>query len=94
MKDGCKMRPVLFSNVLHIPALNQNLLSVLTLTSKHSFHVIIDSNSMAFILDRVPRFYAAVADRVALLSGSTVVSVEGIAPSLSILHPCCSLSTL
>ena len=74
MKDGHKMRPVLFSNVLHVPALNQNLLSVLTLTSKHSFRVIIDSNSMAFILDRVPRFYAAVADRVALLSGSTVVS--------------------
>ena len=50
VKDGRKMRPVLFSNVLHVPALNQNLLSVLTLTSKHSFRVIIDSNSMAFIL--------------------------------------------
>ena len=54
VKDGHKLCPVLFSNVLHIPALNQNLLSILTLTSKHSFHIIIDSNTMAFILDHVP----------------------------------------
>jgi len=81
VKDGRKLRPVLFSNVLHVPALNQNLLSVLTLTSKHSFRVIIDSNTMAFILDRVPHFYAAVADRVALLSGSTVVQSEAASPA-------------
>jgi len=81
VKDGRKMRPVLFSNVLHIPALHQNLLSILTLTSKHSFHVIIDSNTMAFILDRVPHFYAAVANRVALLSGSTVVQSEAASPA-------------
>ena len=81
MKDGRKLRPVLFSNILHVPALNQNLLSILTLTSKHSFRVIIDSNTMAFILDHVPRFYAAVADRVALLSGSTVVQSEAASPA-------------
>ena len=81
VKDGRKMCPVLFSNVLHVPALNQNLLSVLTLTSKHSFRVIIDSNTMAFILDRVPHSYAAVVDRVALLSGSTVVQSEAASPA-------------
>jgi len=60
VKDGHKLHPVLFSNVLHVPALNQNLLSVLTLTSRHSFHIIINSNTMAFILDRVPHFYTSV----------------------------------
>jgi len=74
VKDSRKLRPVLFSDVLHVPALNQNLLSVLTLTSKHAFRVVIESNTMEFIKDTLPRFYASVgADRVALLSGRTVV---------------------
>ena len=74
VKDGRKLCSVVFSNVLHVPALNQNLLSVLTLTSKHAFRVIIDSNTMEFVKDKVPCFYASVADRVALSSGSTVQS--------------------
>jgi hypothetical protein len=57
--------------------LNQNLLSVLTLTVKHAFRVVIVSNVMEFIKDNIPRFYASVgADLVALLSGSTIVQAE------------------
>jgi hypothetical protein len=40
--------------------LNQNLLSVLTLTSKHAFRVVIESDTMEFIKDSIPRFYASV----------------------------------
>ena len=76
VKGACKLRPVVFSDVLHVPALNQNLLSVLTITSKHGFDVWIRSdNTMEFIKDSVPRFYASVgADRVTLLCGTTVVA--------------------
>src|SRR6266849_10737275 len=76
------MRPVLFSNVLHVPQLNQNLLSVLTLTCIHAFRVIIDSNTISFIKDNTPCFYASVGeDRVALLSGSTVVQFQVASPA-------------
>jgi hypothetical protein len=34
VKDGRRLRSVLLSNVLHVPELNQNLLSVLTLTHR------------------------------------------------------------
>ena len=37
VKDSRNLRSVLFSNVLHVPRLNQNLLSVLTLTCEHAF---------------------------------------------------------
>src|ERR1700756_2276749 len=69
VKDSRKMRPVLFSNVLHVPALNQNLLSVLTLTCDHAFDVRIRFRTIEFIKDAIPRFYASVgADRVALVT--------------------------
>jgi hypothetical protein len=81
VKGNRKLRPVLFSEVLH--DLNQNLLSVLTITSVHGFFVLIKpDNIMEFIKDRIPRFYASVgADRVALLSGSTVVQSEVASPA-------------
>ena len=82
VKDGRKLHSVVFSNVLHVPSLNQNLLSVLTLTCKHNFDVLIKSNTMEFILEGLPRFYASVgADRVAWLSGSTVVQSEVASPA-------------
>ena len=66
------MRPVLFSNVLHVPHLNQNLL-----TCNHAFRIIINSNMISFIKDNLPCFYASVGeDRVTLLSGSTVVQSQ------------------
>ena len=73
VRDGRNLCPVVFSNVLHVPSLNQDLLSILPLTSNHQFHVQIDSNSMEFVWGGVPCFYASVKDKVALLSGSTVV---------------------
>jgi len=82
VKDGHNLRPVLFSNVLHVPSLNQNLLSVLTLTSKHNFRVVIESNTMEFILQGLPRFYASVgAERVAFLNGNTVPQAEIASPA-------------
>ena len=54
VKDGQNLHPVVFSNVLHVPSLNQNLLSVLTLTSKHAFRVVIESNTIEFIKDTIP----------------------------------------
>ena len=52
VKGARNLRPVVFSEVLHVPALNQNLLSVLTITSKHGFDVWSRSNnSVEFIKD-------------------------------------------
>src|SRR5271169_3517065 len=66
----------------YMSLLYQNLLSVLTLTSHHAFRVIIESNTVEFVKDKIPRFYASVgADRVALLSGSTVVQSEVASPA-------------
>ncbi|KAF8306232.1 hypothetical protein DL93DRAFT_2040021, partial [Clavulina sp. PMI_390] len=66
---------VIFLDVLHVPLINQNLLSVLTLTQKHSFCVVIESGSMQFLLRNSLRFSASIgANRVALLSGSTSVA--------------------
>ena len=76
VKGTRNLHPVVFFEVLHVPALNQNLLSVLTITSKHGFDVWFQSNNTVdFIKDSVPRFHASVgADRVALLCGTTVVT--------------------
>lgn len=49
--NGHTMRSVLFSCVLHVPDLNQNLLSVLTLTEGHAFCTVIESGTMQFIMD-------------------------------------------
>jgi hypothetical protein len=54
VKDGRKMCPVIFSNVLHVPSLNQNLLSVLTLTCNFRFEILIVYRTMAFILKGIP----------------------------------------
>ncbi|KAF8315571.1 hypothetical protein DL93DRAFT_2135586 [Clavulina sp. PMI_390] len=55
--EGHSLPPVEFTGVLHIPTLNQNLLS-LTLTEKRNFSVLIEKGSMAFIRDKEPWFYA------------------------------------
>jgi hypothetical protein len=82
VKDNCTLCSVLFSDVLHVPDLNQNLLSVLTLTVKHAIYVTIQFRTLAFIRDIVPLFYATVGtDRVTLLSGRTVVNSEVTSPA-------------
>ena len=76
VKGTHNLCPVVFSEVLHVPALNKNLLSVLTITSKHGFDIWFRSNNTVdFIKDSVPCFHTSVgADRVALLCGMTVVA--------------------
>jgi len=49
VKQGLVLRPVVFTNVLHVPTLAENLFSVLTITRKHGFRVMIDSSSLSFI---------------------------------------------
>ena len=73
VKDGVSLRPLLFTGVLHVPDLAQNLFSVLTLTRKHKFRVLIDADTMSFLRDGVTHFHATICDStVAYLSGSTV----------------------
>jgi hypothetical protein len=75
VKDRCTMCPVLSSNILHVPALNQNLLSMLTLMCDHAFDICIHLWTMEFMRNSIPLFYASVgADKVALLSGRTIVA--------------------
>src|ERR1700694_3802540 len=73
VKDGVQLRPLLFTGVLHVPDLAQNLFSVLTLTRKHNFRVLIDANTVSFLRDGQTHFHASINDNmVAYLSGSTV----------------------
>jgi len=72
VKDGLVLRPVVFTNVLHVPALAENLFSVLTITRKHGFQVLIDFLSLSFIRSNQTLFAASVGDNlVALLDGKT-----------------------
>lgn len=71
---GKKLRSIIFTGVLYVPALAEDLFSVLTLTRKHRFRIMIDFDTMSFIRDKAVLFTAAVgADNVALLNGTTRV---------------------
>ena len=71
--EGRKLRPVEFSNVLHVPQLRNNLLSVLYLTRHKAFSVVILETVMSFLRDGVVLFCAAVnASNCAYLEGSTI----------------------
>ena len=72
VKSGLVLHPVVFSNVLHVPALAENLFSVLTVTQKHGFRVLIDATTMSFMRDNWTLFTASVGENnVALLDGKT-----------------------
>jgi hypothetical protein len=80
-------RPIEFSNVLHVPLLQNNLLSVLHLTKKHNFEVQIKQSTMTFKLNGQLMFEATVSDdNTALLNGSTTVQsalkVSSLSPEL------------
>ena len=51
-----KSRLVLCPIVLHVPALAENLFSVLTVTRKHGFRVLIDATTMSFMRDNRTHF--------------------------------------
>ena len=71
--EGQKERSVEFSNVLHVPKLRNNLLSVLYLTRYKQFSVVILESVMTFIRSGSPLFAAAVnALNSAYLEGTTV----------------------
>jgi hypothetical protein len=75
---GQEKRPVIFTSVLHVPLLQNNLLAVLCLTKHKNFHVWIDSDTMHFIKGEETLFVAEVDDtNTAYLSGSTVDQSTG-----------------
>ncbi|KAJ3847165.1 hypothetical protein EV368DRAFT_20468, partial [Lentinula lateritia] len=70
--DGKEVRQVLFSRVLHVPALNNNLLSVLYLTKHKGFTVHILRDTMKFLLNGSVLFTATVNNKsVGYLDGLT-----------------------
>src|ERR1700743_2203741 len=66
------VREVVFSRVLHVPALHSNLLSVLYLTGKKGFQVVMEKNTMSFQLDGKLIFTATQRGGLAYLDGSTL----------------------
>ncbi|TFY53988.1 hypothetical protein EVG20_g9887 [Dentipellis fragilis] len=74
---GKEQRAVLFSRVLHVPELRNNLLSVLYLTRHKSFSVLIQGNSVQFSLQGEVLFTARVdSSNTAFLEGRTVCSAQ------------------
>src|SRR6266478_6204000 len=83
--QGKSLRQIELSNVLHVPLLGNNLLSVLTLTRKHNFDVHIRNSTICFNLNNHSLFEATVReDNSAILNGATLTQS---ALSTSILSP-------
>lgn len=70
--QGVRSREVVFHRVLHVPQLQNNLLSVLYLTSKQGFRVVIDNQSMRFERQGVLLFTATLKGKLAYLDGTTL----------------------
>ena len=60
---GVQGRELVFHKVLHVPQLQNNLLSVLYLTSKQRFRVVIDSGVMQFERDGHVLFVEVCCDK-------------------------------
>jgi hypothetical protein len=63
--------PLLLSCVLYVPALQNNLLSVLHLVSTHCFRVKIEGQEMLFLWDARPMFTATICKNTAWLNMHT-----------------------
>jgi len=75
--DGKQFQGVELTRVLHVPALRNNLLSLLYLMQKKDFTVIIKKNHVDFVLGNALLFTAQVNEsNITLLNGSTVFSSE------------------
>ena len=74
--NGKPVRAVQFSNVLHVPSLQNNLLAVLHLTSHHGFKVVIQHSLMEFWLEDELVFTATIENNTGLVDGSTHISPE------------------
>jgi transposase InsO family protein len=70
------LRPVLLSRVLYVPALQNNLLSVLHLVANHRFRIEIEGKEMVFLQSGERRFTAAIRDNTAWLNASTPPAPE------------------
>jgi len=87
--QGSEVRVVMFHQVLHLPALQNNLLSVLYLTRMKDFQVLINNQSMQFERHGILLFTASLQGNLAYLDGTTLCS-----PSQSALASSSSLSLL
>jgi hypothetical protein len=67
---------VLLLDVLYVPALQSNLLSVLHLVANHRFRIEIKGKEMAFLQNGEHRFTAAIRDNTAWLNASTPPAPE------------------
>ena len=67
---------VLLMNVLHVPDLQNNLIAVLNLTTKHSFTVLIVNKTLLFKQSNQVVFTATVQNGVGYLDGKTIQSGE------------------
>jgi hypothetical protein len=65
------LHPVLLSRVLYVPALQNNLLSVLHLVTNHPFHIKIKGKGMVFLQSGEHCFTTTICDNTALLNAST-----------------------
>jgi hypothetical protein len=81
--------PLLLSCVLYIPALQNNLLSVLHLVSTHCFRVEIEGQEMLFLRDTRPMFTVTIRKNTAWLDVHTLRAPKSVLCSKSILD--CSL---
>ena len=72
MLQGVQGREVVFHKVLHVPALQNSLLSVLYLTSNQGFRLLIEKKSMQFEREGVLLFTATVKGKLAYLDGTTL----------------------
>jgi hypothetical protein len=79
LKNGKQYRDVEFTRVLHVPALRNNLLSVLYLTKYKGIDVHISGIQMDFFDRKSWLFNATINDDdIGYLNGSTVVIMESV----------------
>ena len=84
--NGTKSRPVLFSEVLHVPSLSNNLLSVLSIVSRRNIVVTIQNRSMLFSLNNETLFEAEITPHnAAFLLGETLTPSESCMGAISTL---------
>jgi hypothetical protein len=83
------LRPVLLSRVLYVPALQNNLLSVLHLVANHRFRIEIEGKEMVFLQNGKQRFTAVMRDNTAIKGKvATGFVVKSDAPAPSHCEPC------
>jgi hypothetical protein len=70
------LHPMLLSCVLYVPALRNNLLSILHLVANHRFCIEIKDKEMVFLQNSEHRFTAAICDTMVWLNASTPPAPE------------------